>query len=187
MGAIQEINDGGEAMTAIILCPGESLASYKPKPADLVLAVNRAALQFECDVFCALDYPMIRDNGPNVLGNPALLSKGQTIRDVGPQRLARFAAVHEFPMPITDPPGLKHQCTMVAAILFAARTCNRIEVCGCDMAGTKDYDGVEAGEDRTEWRWGREREAWDTLVPWLNERGVSLERMLHNVTFHHPV
>jgi hypothetical protein len=41
-------------------------------------------------------------------------------------------------------------CAMVSA---AACGATRIELYGCDWAGTLDYDGAAAGEDRTDARW----------------------------------
>lgn len=174
-------------MTALILCPGESLASYVPQPADLVLTVNRAGLAHESDVWCALDYLMIRDNALDVMGNPRLLSRRQTICDTAGW-LGRFPAVMAFE-DFPTPNGFRDMKTMFAAALYAAaQGATSIKVYGCDWMGTKDFDGTEAGEDRTETRWAKEQVAWDSvIVPWLEQRGVSVERMSQNVTFHHPV
>ncbi len=82
-------------MTAIVLCPGPSLAGYKPQPADLTVAVNRAALMFACDAWAALDYPMIRDHLATIAGAPTLLTQQQTRDDLNlsPGRLDRFEVV----------------------------------------------------------------------------------------------
>lgn len=164
-----------------ILCPGESLAEHKPEAAHLTIAVNRAALAFECDVWAAMDYPMIRDNWRDVRGYPTLLSRRQTIEDIGrqPERLHRFNGVIavEDVVPKLQPPTETFLTASFALMYAVERGAMKIKVYGADWYGTKDYDGIEAGENRTEDRWAKERHEWeDVLLPWLTEQGVKVER-----------
>src|SRR6185312_11619556 len=64
-------------MTARLLCPGPSLASYTWgdfPPADLTVGVNRAATFFPCDVWACGDPPLIQQQQEHVIGTPDLLT-----------------------------------------------------------------------------------------------------------------
>lgn len=168
-------------MRAVILSPGPSLATYTPQSADVIIAVNRAALAHACDVWAALDYPMIRDNAVKVRGTPNLLSRQQTITDLKPPRLTRFPNViaveslFEFCPPNLMPWTL---FTMTCAMIYAAYLgTNAIDIYGADFKGTQDYDGVEAGERRTEERWERdEKPLYARVKAWIEARGISVTR-----------
>jgi hypothetical protein len=170
-------------MHAIILCPGPSLATYAAHSADLVIGVNRAALAHECNVWATLDYPMIRDNADKLLGRPNLLTRRQTLIDIArrPARLQRFAEVRMVD-DLDDfcPPTLGYgRFSSAAALIYAAeRGATQIDVYGADWAGTADFDGVNAGENRGAARWQAEAELWlGHLVPWLAHRGVKVNRL----------
>jgi hypothetical protein len=159
-----------------ILNPGPSLATYSPAGfGGVTIAVNRAAVAFHSDAWAACDYPMIRDYQHRVLGAPMLLTKRQTWADIGPRcRLALAAIVEDLPMDGAPPWQLK---TMTCAMAFAvANGATRIELYGCDWSGTADYDGAEAGEDRTDARWAKERADVAALTEWLAGRGVEVVR-----------
>lgn len=171
-------------MRVVILCPGPSLAFWRADPSDrpdVLIGANRAAAFTPCDVFAALDYPMIRDNAIKVRGTPNLLSRQQTITDLKPARLARFPNViaveslFEF-----CPPNLMPWTTftMTAAMIYAAYLgTNAINIYGCDWRGTKDYDGVEAGENRTEQRWERdEKPLYARVNGWIESLGITVTR-----------
>lgn len=166
-------------MNAVLLCPGPSLARLKSLPeCGISLAVNRAATLFAVDWFCASDYPMIRDYGPKVLGRPSLLTIRQTAHDLR-NRLDRFRSVKvaEDVLAGYGSP-LKHHKTAMLALLFAAWCgASTITVYGADWQGRTDFDGVNAGENRSDARWDEERREWELmLIPWLAERGVKVER-----------
>lgn len=73
-------------MTVALLCPGPSLArTFDDDFAGIRVGVNRAAVGFRCDLWAALDYPMLRDEQDNVLGTPELLTRRQTWEDFGRQ------------------------------------------------------------------------------------------------------
>lgn len=170
----------GFQKSATILCPGESLALCDPKPDHLTIGVNRAALAHRCDWWAAMDYPMVRDHCHTVHAQN-LLSRKQTIEDTRRKGWVNgFAEVVEIESVQAQfcPPGFEPRLTASCALLFAAKCgCTTIKVYGADWQGTKDYDGVEAGEDRTNERWAKERHEWeDVLIPWLAEQGVKVER-----------
>lgn len=162
-------------MHAVVLCPGESLRLMDRLPqCDMSIGVNRAALAFRVDWFAASDYPMIRNHIESLPGTPSLLTLRQTEIDLR-NRLSRFPRVciaESLPCP------LKHPKTMMLAVLLAfSLGATTIDVYGADWTGTRDYDGVEAGENRTPDRWDAERHDWDILTAWLNERGVIARRV----------
>lgn len=171
-------------MRVVILCPGPSLqfwsADSSDRP-DVLIGVNRAAAFAPCDVFAALDYPMIRDNGVKVLGAPNLLSRQQTITDLKPYRLERFPNViaveslFEFCPPNLMPWTL---FTMTSAMIYAAYLgTNAIDIYGADFKGTQDFDGVEAGERRTEERWERdEKPLFARVKGWIESKGITVTR-----------
>lgn len=166
-------------MLAHVLCPGPSLASYRGDGAPaLTIGINRAALRFACDWWAACDYPMIRDKAAQVAGNPGLLSKRQTVADLRPPRLARFPAI-AYVEDLAGPDGIPWRDKTLTCAMVSAAACGatRIELHGCDWAAdAPDWDGVQAGEDRSAHRFAREREDVGALVAWLAERGVAVER-----------
>lgn len=170
-------------MKAVVLCPGPSLADYKPEPCDMVVCVNRAALAHECTTWASLDYPMIRDNGPNILGNPSLLTQKQTAADLGLKagRLERFPSIvtvqdiePTYPMRIVDH-GWWY-VTMGAAIVYCVwKGAKEIKVYGADWEGKADFDGTMAGENREPARWDKERKLFADLKAYFSD--VTIERV----------
>lgn len=159
-------------MTAVVLCPGPSLAKLPAlPPCDVSLAVNRAALRFAADWWAASDYPLIKWNIDNLMGNPNLLTRRQTYIDMH-DRLSRFPQIRL----VEDVPGTAglNKTMLFAAALAADLGAKRIDLYGCDMAGETDYDGAKAGEDRSEARWARERLELAELTDWLKGRGCEL-------------
>jgi hypothetical protein len=163
-------------MTVAILNPGPSLAALeKPPAADVLIGVNRAALRFECTCWAATDYPMIKRHQAAVLGTPALLTRRQTWADIGARcRLPLDRVVESIDIPNAPPWALK---SMTCAMAFAfANGASRIDLYGCDWSGEQDFDGVKAGEDRSEKRWAAEQADFAALSRWMLERGVMVAR-----------
>jgi hypothetical protein len=160
-------------LKAIVLSPGPSLARYVPQPADLIVAVNRAGLVHHCDYWAALDYCMIRDFGPQVIGTPHLFTRQTTYIDTRGMT-ERFKEVRLLESCKLRSPKFR---TMHAAISFAYDMgATEIRVFGADWSGTKDFDGSEAGEDRTESRWADEQQVYCDLVNELAKRDVTVTR-----------
>lgn len=144
---------------------------------DLSIGVNRAAMAFAVDWFAASDYPMVRNHLDVLAGNPSLLTLRQTAFDLR-NRLSRFPKVR-IAEDLTMPSGLKYPKTMMlAALLAVALGATAIDVYGADWAGTRDYDGAEAGENRSDQRWAAERMAWQAvMVPWFKSHCVTARRV----------
>ena len=162
--------------TVRILCPGPSLARYDPIDfAGLVIAVNRAAVAFYCHCWAVADYPVIRDYHAKVLGTPTILTRRQTWTDIGHRVRMTAKIIEDIDLPGAPPWNLK---TMTCAMAYAYATgAKRIELHGCDWEGTADYDGVQAGEDRTDKRWEQERAAVNNLSEWMRARGTEVVRV----------
>lgn len=164
-------------MIYAILCPGPSLANLAAKPAaDVTIAVNRAALRFACDVWAAMDYPMIRKNVGAVLGEPIILTRRQTWEDVShrcPRQDVRLVEDIE-----DVPASLRWQIkTMTCAMVYAFKQgATRIDLWGCDLKGVEDYDGKLAGEDRSDKRWSDEARDLAALIEWMKADGVEVIR-----------
>lgn len=68
--------------------------------------------------------------------------------------------------------------TATAALVLLARLgATRVSVYGADWTDAPDFDGVAAGENRTETRWNRERAIWGEVVEWMRGRGCEVERI----------
>lgn len=170
-------------MTYAILCPGPSAKSFADSDHEgPIITVNRAGLLYPSEIWAASDYPLIRDNQAKVLGNPNLLTKRQTYADIK-HRLTRFPRVEIVEDIVGIPKELHWQDkTMTCAMMFAvANGASRLDLYGCDWSGELDYDGVKAGEDRSESRWVKERAVYDGIVDWLNGKGVEVRRVLLQV------
>lgn len=166
-------------MKAVLLCPGESLRALDAFPlCDVSMAVNRAALMLHgLDWWAASDYPTIRDHRERVTA-PNLLSIQQTIADLG-DRLKQFSRVMAYEdTGAYCPPELKADTYTAtrALVALAFMGATEIHVYGADWKGTQDYDGKEAGENRTVERWARESFLWEGIVEWLSGKGVEVHR-----------
>lgn len=170
-------------MTAAILCPGTSLARLARQPeADLVIGVNRAVRTYLCHVWAACDYPLIRDNFRFVIGKPRVLTRRTTWESIGKKcrmKLACFTEDVRFDCPINW-----HTKTMTCAMAYAAFVgVDKIELYGCDLFGEADYDGVKAGEDRSDKRWAQERSDLGVMMETLWSRGIATHR-IHATDLH---
>jgi hypothetical protein len=171
-------------MTYAILCPGPSLSTFADSDHEgPIITVNRSGLLYPSEVWAATDYPMIRNNYEAVKGNPNLLTRRQTAADLPAFRKSRFARVEIVEEIVGVPVGLNWQDkTMTCAMIFAfVNGASKIDIYGCDWTGEADYDGVLAGEDRSESRWAKERAVYDGIVDWLKGKGVEVRRMGQNI------
>lgn len=174
-------------MLAAILCPGPSLAKLDEVPrADIIVAVNRAAIRWQCDAWACLDHWSINDGGirgwqGQVIGSPQLVTSRGSFQALASHQCPWRGGVMLIDdllawLPLV--PGKSWTLyTATAALAYTAwRGAKRIEVYGADMVGTLDYDGVAAGSKRHELRWEGEREIWRATVEQLGERGVEVVR-----------
>lgn len=172
-------------MRAVICCPGPSLANYQPTPADLVIAVNRAATKVECGTWLCCDPPLIQQAHEQVIGSPLLVTStdGHHVcstfeRDFG-KKLWRGEFVCQ-----TEALGYcphAYQWVMfsaTSALVWAGfKGADVIDCYGADWAaGEPDFDGVQAGKNRSADRFKLEREIWENLTAWMGERSVKVQR-----------
>ena len=161
-------------MKAAVLCPGPSLSRCPPLDAGLVVGVNRAAAFRPCGVWAALDTPVIKTYGREVVGRPVLFTRRETA-----ESLRRRGLLPESVVCCEDlacPVDRWDLFTLTAALVLAAsRGATDVEVYGCDRTDGPDWDGVRAGENRGENRWERERRVWNELTAWLETAGVEVE------------
>lgn len=171
-------------MKAIILAPGPSLADAPEVAADLVVGVNRAAAFRPCNVWAALDTPMVRNHGAEVKGTPTLLTRRET-RTSLERSGGGYAAIlcEDIPCPVPR----WDLYTLTAAAVFCGHVgAESVEVYGCDWTDAADWDGVEAGENRNEARWALEREIFGKVTDWLADKGTTVTRVTHGITGQHP-
>jgi hypothetical protein len=164
-----------------ILCPGPSLSGFTdPGEYDLLVGVNRAATVIRCDVWCACDWQLVQRERRNIIGRPRLFTNSASARRLH-GRDPWLTEVEEFEW-LLGGDGLPLAGTTfsaIAAVWYAvARGAKRVDVFGADMNGRLDFDGVAAGETRTETRWERERALWREAAATLMGRGVELERVI---------
>jgi hypothetical protein len=169
-------------MNVAICCPGPSLNAATPADLevfDAVLAVNRAALVVEATIWCALDYPMIRDHRATVLGNPLLMTHSTTWEDIR-RKVPRFPAV----VMLEDVEawyGQKYQrrTTPAAMLLAGYLGASRIELFGDDKTPAPDFDGfqtAETGMARLPSRWESEQKDCDAITAFLKRGGCEVHR-----------
>ncbi len=165
-------------MLAIVLCPGPSLSKLEAiPPCARSIAINRAATKFEADIWAAMDYPILRDYHKKVLGNPGLFTFSTTWQDIG-HRLKRFPKVYLREELEGWWGGKLPFKTFPASLVFAGwMGATEIDVYGCDWEGNKDFDGVVAGESRTDDRWLAEKKMCGEVIADLSKRGVTVRRM----------
>jgi hypothetical protein len=167
-------------MKIAVLCPGPSLTRF-PGRGDYaaVIGVNRAACHVSCDWWACGDHPLISRIHGDVIGKPALftaLAGFDHLNQHGPRwrgkTLTFNAAFAHFPQ--TWEWDLFS--ATAAAVLAAHLGGTRIDIWGSDLTGTRDWDGVEAGANRTDERWRCEAGIWRRLSSVLGERGCEVTR-----------
>jgi hypothetical protein len=172
-----------------ILCPGPSLSSTYPgrDGYNVVIGVNRAATAFLCDLWAALDVQMIVDNAGKVLGAPLLLSTADTIGTIPahgvhwPRSLQQDKYLDAIPYLLGWSPDsigwTSLSCTSAIAYAVSIHA-TAIDLYGADWAGTLDFDGMAAGENRAEPRWAMEKRlVMGYIAPWLVEHGITFRRI----------
>ncbi len=168
-------------MRAIVLSPGPSLQNYTSQPCDLLIGVNRAATKVACQVWTCGDSPLVEKIAHQVLGSPLLVSYGvslDTLRDHkftwrGESTSWSPIAESWLHTSIVNWPW----CSFTSAIVYAAfKGATEIDVFGADWSGTADFDGVQAGKNRSEDRWREERGIFGALQIVLRQRGCEVTR-----------
>lgn len=171
-------------MIAIVLCPGPSLATYDGVGADLVIAVNRAALAWPADVWACRDWTSESAAGRGgfvawstwVLGAPTLLTSAESLH-AGARHGFYWRGLVALLDDLQCPVPNWNLFTATAAMVYASsQGMDRIEVYGADMVGAVDYDGKNAGERRDEARWAQERERFTAVTAWLASAGREVIR-----------
>lgn len=155
-------------MNATLLCPGPSLARYRPQESSgMVIAVNRAAEGYACEVWAATDWPLIDRTKP--LGTPTLYTIQATKESLErrgkawPHGVVLHSDVAGGAVENGRHPWTRYTAT--AALMYAAwMGVKRINAWGVDWAGTSDWDGHRAGETRTTQRWRQEQQIWQRVI-----------------------
>lgn len=165
-------------MKAAILCPGPSLADFSGTDADIAIGINRAVSHYPCDFHVFLDCRAFYAAEP--VNEPCLVTTRQMYRRVTrkrPEALQRLFLCRDR---LTTGTAAKWGRFSVTSALILAENlgATEIECFGCDMEGTKDWDGHAFEQDRRdEKRWREERELWQQLTAYLAERGCAVRRM----------
>jgi hypothetical protein len=171
-------------MRVALVCPGPSSDRFATAALyELAICVNRAATRFRADVWAAGDTPMVEQYGQAVIGTPALLTSSVTASTL-------LNSGKSWPGETIEHESLVSECPLtlqwdlfsstIALVYAAARGATRIECYGMDWTGTADFDGVQAGGNRTPERWELERAiVCNRLMPWLAQRGIEFERVGH--------
>jgi hypothetical protein len=168
-------------VNAIVLNPGPSLARYQPRPADLVVGVNRAALLFDVDAWACCDLPAIETWHEEVIGSPTLIASQETLDNLRDRQIRwRGREIDRKKMLDFCPHVIDWvMFSSTTALVFAAWTgAERIDVYGADWHGTLDWDGTAAGKNRSADRWSLERGIFGVITGWLRERRVEVIRHL---------
>lgn len=170
-------------MTANVLCPGPSLATVEVVPADFTIGVNRAATFKGCDIWCSLDFDFIKHQHEKILGNPILLTCKDSIRILARDTAFVWRGIVKFISELIPWMPADHQnnwplFSMTSAIVYAAHAgASEVNLWGCDWKGTSDYDGAQAGSNRTPQRWSQEMTVCLLhLFPEMERRGVKVVR-----------
>lgn len=167
-------------MNVALLCPGPSLSLFDGEHEGPIVAVNRAALRHRCDFWAAMDFPLIERIGADVLGSPMLLTSQETISEMTKRGIGWRGDVG-FARDLSSycPSSLEWDLfTAPTALVFAGFIgATRIDIWGMDWKGLADFDGVEAGENRSPERWALDRGIiQNRLIPWLRYRGIDVVR-----------
>lgn len=181
-------------MNAILLCAGPSLANYRQRPADLVVAVNRAALRQPCDVWAIGDWPLIEQIREAVATFqpklPRLFTAANShshLRDhspLGEWGNPNGGDVTEFES-LFDGHEDAHQWTAftaTAALWYCFwQGVKTLDVFGADWGGATYCDGKPISQNRVdlgETGWALERSIWTRLVDHCGLHGMTVTRHL---------
>lgn len=147
-------------MKVAILNPGPSLSMYDDGGGDLrggydlVVGVNRAATKHRCDVWLACDVPAVQNFGKDVIGSPLLVTGTESwgVIDANHWWRGEMIAQDKY-LSVMDHGNGWTTFSCTSAIAYAAfRGATEIDLYGADWSGEKDFDGVAAGENRSESR-----------------------------------
>ena len=180
--------------SGILLCAGPSLAHYQPRTADLVVAVNRAALLQNCDVGACGDWPLVEEVRDKVAAFqttggrplPALFTAaGGRAEIVRPGRGGEWAEATIQFEDLYD--GHEHEIgwtcyTATAAVwLCACRGVQRLDVFGADWGGRTYCDGSTISQNRQDLGakgWEQELYYWGRVVEASRKKGMEVIRHL---------
>ncbi len=173
----------GAFRTAIVLCPGPSLAAaisaLKGCGSDaLFIGVNRAVEAVECDYWAAIDWKTIDEGKPK--GKPEIITietarQRLSIKGVEVARAYQTKA-RQAHMPPTETGWLNYSMLLAIAAAYDMG-CTEIRLYGADMQGVEDWDGHQVGRvTRTPERWAKEQAQFGKLVEWLNARSIAVIR-----------
>lgn len=166
-------------MRVAIYNPGPSMPRMAPA-CDYFIGVNRAANAHRCDAWACGDLPAVVKWADLTIGSPTLLTAANTVVDLRQRGFAWRGKVVEFDAlnDVLDPAAINwHFLTALAAVVYAASLgATTIDVYGADWSGTADWDGVQAGQNRSPDRWAKERELFDAIAAEFLERGITVER-----------
>ena len=169
-------------MNAVILAPGPSLMRFDEAQFGdaLVIAVNRAAFAFASTIWACLDIMFFDKFRSAPLGRPALLVEDNAFNQLQRNAETAWRGERICADVLNDSFPLLPRVTLysaTAALAFAAFLgAKRIDVFGVDWSGVEDWDGVEAGANRTYHRWKSESELWRGIVETIRPRGQSVRR-----------
>lgn len=161
-------------MTAVVLCPGPSLAESSPPYSSLTIGVNRAVLAHPCDWWIFQDWKRFRDGEPK--GRPIVCTTREAARRLG--MLPHFA-IDDLECPVDQWSLFTAPAALVLAYKMGG---NQIEVYGADWSDEPDFDGVRVvGCIRDPERWKKEVPIWNAVVGWLHERGITVNRITDGI------
>lgn len=171
-------------MNAALLCPGPSLARVTADDLighPIIAGVNRAIHAFRCNWWIACDWHAVADHRPSY--TPRLFTCDASLATLRRQG----AWVDEY-QPLTFESLHEHCPASLSWGTFSAPAglvllwhlgATRIDVFGADWAvNAPDWDAFNDPHNRRDAnRWEHEGAIWGRVVEWLNERGVSVERI----------
>lgn len=167
-------------MHGVILAPGPSLAALSEVPTcDFSVAINRAALRLGVSAWACCDLPAIEQWHPDVIGSPVLIAGMEAIDNLRDRKVVWRGEVFDRRVMLDYCPHALNwvMFSSTTALIYAAyKGATTIDVYGADNEGTADWDGTQAGKNRSIDRWTLERGLWRGLSEWLAEHGVTVNR-----------
>jgi hypothetical protein len=176
-----------------VLCPGPSLReAWRSKWAgqyDKVIAVNRAAIGYQCDwwvfldawIFCSFGLPY----KPQIFTTRACASKIKRTGDNTDRFMGHDRTWVDDCRPNGPVGGNWSTYSSTTALMLAATLgAKELRLFGADMTGTREYDNYPTDKfTRDESRWKRERELFETVTGFLaRSYGCNTHRMLPDNT-----
>lgn len=167
-------------MKFALLCPGPSLRLYPGREGyDRIIGVNRAAMSVEVDTWAATDWISeganrapggIKHWQDQVIGTPLLLTNADSLSSLTSHGIP-WRGEAKTTDSLTATLGSSAGWTLysaTSAVVYALNAGARTLDCyGMDWSGTLDFDGVNAGGNRTDARWDSERGIFRMLTELL--------------------